>query len=75
MDGCDSITETEGDPLRLGADSDISCKLSIVVFLLLDGDINKSVFTKYTAGSHSQERKEHELLGRRMYDKMIPQVC
>jgi hypothetical protein len=55
-----AVSETQGDALRLGADANVACKFTIVVILLLDGDIDQSIFSKNTLCREKEFAKRNQ---------------
>lgn len=49
LHGCNTITQTQCNPLCLGTDADVTSQLAVVVFLFLHRNIDQSVFTEHTA--------------------------
>jgi len=49
LDGCNAISKTQSNPLRLGSNANVAGKFAIVIILLFYRHIHQSVFAKYAA--------------------------
>lgn len=48
MNGRDSVSQTESNPLGLGTDANIACQFSFVIVFLFHRDIDQGVFAEHT---------------------------